>query len=131
MDLYAYTRIEDLKELLPSEPPRLGGIRLMSTEEPVEYPESLRAKTFNKYVGKDVIYIHTRCGARFGDDNSDSNYVTCGLKDWEEENKDLVLDSINDDVDCTYRDTYIMVSEDKRELYEKLLAMETKRRLSR
>lgn len=126
MDLYAYTRIEDLKELLPSEPPRLRGIRLMSTEEPVEYPESLQAKTFNKYVGKDVIYIHTRCGACFGDDNSDSNYVACGLKDWEEENKDLVLDSINDNFDCTYRDTYIMVSEDKRELYEKLLAMETK-----
>lgn len=126
MDLYAYTRIEDLKELLPSEPPRLRGIRLMATEEPVEDPESLQAKTFNKYVGKDVIYIHTRCGACFGDYSSDSNYVTCGLKDWEEENKDLVLDSINDDFDCTYRDTYIMVSEDKRELYEKLLTMETK-----
>lgn len=38
----------------------------------------------------------------WGYDDEDSNYISCGAKDWEESNKDLFLDHITDKFDSTY-----------------------------
>ena len=102
--------------------PRFRGVRFMKLEEPVpkdnkpnvdvtdmfgldeeheDYSEV--NKIFNKYVGQDVIYIHTRCGdCGMGYDNEESNYVYCGAKDWEEKHKDLFIEHITDPFDQTY-----------------------------
>ena len=69
MDLYAYALKDFLKDLLPSQPPRLRGIRLMKIEETTD-----DGKVHNKYIGQDVIYIHTRCGG--------NNYKPCGMDEW-------------------------------------------------
>lgn len=113
MDLYAYYRKNDFQELLPSIPPRLRGIRLMKIETPFENG-GFQTEIFNEYVGRDVIYIHTRCGG--------NNYVDCGMDEWEKEVG--ALEGVDDEEDCTYRDTYITVPEDKWELYQQILERE-------
>ena len=100
--------------------PRFRGARLMKFEKPVtegnkpnpdvndwlgqectdDYSEV--NEMFNKYVGQDVIYIHTRCGSGGDYDDPLNNYISCGAKDWEEKYKDLFLDHVTDAFDCTY-----------------------------
>ena len=120
MDLGAYTQIGLLEELLPSQPPRIRGLRLMRFEE--EYvDDSAQGDMFNSFLGQDILYIHTRCGSCGDDYDPDYNYISCGLRDWEEAHADLLVGSINDDFDCTYRDTYITIPADKQELYNKMV----------
>lgn len=115
MDLYAYARIGDWSDLLPSTPPRPRGIRLMK----IEISTNGELPTFDSFVGQDVIYVHTRCGECGG--GEDSNYVSFGMDEWEESLGDLLLASEDESFDCTYRDTYMKVPEDKMELYNKFL----------
>lgn len=102
--------------------PRCRGVRLMKIETPVEEGDHAVVDVndilgspidnsyytgqnylFNKYAGQDVIYIHTRCGdCGMGYDDEDSNYVSCGAKDWEENNHEVFLDHITDSFDSTY-----------------------------
>lgn len=117
MDLGAYVMMEEgLMELLPSTPPRPRGIRLMKVEELTdgEFP------TFDSFVGQDIIYIHTRCGECGGGEYG--NYEAFGMDKWEKELGNLLVHSEDEMFDCTYRDTYIKVPEDKKELYEKMVA---------
>lgn len=126
MDLIAHLNSQDelVKKYIEKyygEIPRCRGIRFMKIEEktndkpnidvtdifddsdiPVsDYDEITRI--FNKYVGQDVIYIHTRCGdCDLGYDDEDSNYIYCGAKDWEEKHKNLFLEHITDAFDSTY-----------------------------
>lgn len=120
MDLYAFMFNDALKELLPSEPPRLRGIRLMKIQDEIDddSSSSSSAELFNSFCGKDVIYIHTRCGQCYF--SSDDNYIAFGMDEWESENN--AIGAANDPYDCTYRDTYIEVTEDKKSLYDKILA---------
>lgn len=110
MDLGAFLLINSLKALLPSKPPRLRGLRLMKLEDKIEQT-SPQYEMFNKYVGTDTLYIHTRCG---GD-----NYTYFEMDKWEKDNK--VLDGVDDEFDITYRDSYIAIPEDKMEDYQKIL----------
>lgn len=79
--------------------PRLRGVRFMRYEEPevCNLPDA-QGDMWLKYCGKDVIYIHTRCGA--------SNYEDFGADQWEQSHSDTFLESVNDGGDCTYRDHY-------------------------
>ena len=96
MDLQAYMISED--EMIMSyvnkhygEIPRLRGVRFMKLEVPCG------DGVFDSYCGKDVIYIHTRCG---GD-----NYECFEADVWENNNP-LFLEGVDVDFDCTYRDHY-------------------------
>ena len=124
MDLIAFsnTQIEEVNNYIKKyygDIPRIRGIRFMKLEEEETDKPNLDVtdlyptdevtdysdvnSIFNKYVGQDVIYIHTRCGdCGRGYDDEDSNYVYCGAKKWEEEHKDLFLEHITDPFDSTY-----------------------------
>lgn len=110
MDIGAFINITALEGLLPSEPPRLRGLRLMKIEEKQDVT-SPQFNMFNKYVGTDTLYIHTRCGG--------SNYKYCDMDKWEKHNK--VIDAIDDELDETYRDTYIAIPRNKIKKYERIL----------
>lgn len=128
MDLFAYC-IGNKEPMLDyinkyySGVPRFRGARLMKFEEPItekngkpttdvtdmfpspndeEIDYSEVNDMFNKYVGQDVIYIHTRCGSCGDYDDPLNNYISCGAKDWEEKYKDLFLEHITDPFDSTY-----------------------------
>jgi hypothetical protein len=116
MDLWAYSLKDKLVELLPSEPPRLRGIRLMILEKPTGSSE---LELYDSFCGKDVIYIHTRCGQCHYD--GDDNYEAFGMDIWEDELGEDMIAAENDDFDCTYRDTYIRVPNESLELYYKLV----------
>ncbi len=94
------------------EVPRIRGVGFMAVEEKADTAEvddesELQYEAFNRYVGEDVIFIHTRCGdCGYGFGDSDSNYVFCGGKDWEEKHKDLFLEHHSDGFDPTYCDHY-------------------------
>lgn len=100
--------------------PRLRGVRFMKVETPydsdgyLEYQE----EAFNSYCGKDVIYIHTRCGG--SKKCEDSNYVYFGADKWEESNL-LFIEGVTDEWDATYRDHYFEAVVD--EEYDKIIAM--------
>lgn len=115
--------------------PRCRGVRLMAIENKAEdkpnvdvtdlfdigekYNYDEETRIFNKYVGQDVIYIHTRCGnCDFGYDDENSNYISCGAKDWEEKNKDLFLEHITDEFDSTYCTHYFkaVINDEYKEL---------------
>ncbi len=108
MDLGAYCimGLDYVKEYIDKhygEIPRARGVRFMAVETPSggEFPK------FDSYCGKDVIYIHTRCGdCGRGFDREDTNYVFCGGKAWEEKLKDLLLEHESDGFDSTYCDHY-------------------------
>lgn len=124
MDMIAYMNgnINSFKDYLTKyygDIPRFRGARLMKLEDKVEDKPNIDVtdmfgvdeevnysevnEMFNKYVGQDVIYIHTRCGdCGMGYDNEDSNYVYFKAKDWEEKHKDLFLGHITDPFDKTY-----------------------------
>lgn len=100
--------------------PRCRGYRLMKLEK-VSNDDGEQMKLFDSYVGKDVIYIHTRCGdCGDGYDSEYSNYISCGAKEWEEEHKDLFLEHYTDEYDSTYCDHYFkaVIDEDYRKLVD-------------
>lgn len=109
MDLGAYANIDALEPYVSrhyGEVPRLRGIRLMRTEEQTGETEH-QMQVFDSYCGKDVVYVHTRCGSSWlGDDDPNSNYIYCGGLEWEESNPDTFIESLNDEFDGTYRDHY-------------------------
>lgn len=116
MDLGAYVNIDALEEYVAKhygEVPRLRGIRFMEAEEPDENPGTRQMEVYNSYCGKPVVYVHTRCGsACWGDGDPDANYMYCGGKEFDERNSELLLDSLNDEWDGTYRDHYLKAIED-------------------
>lgn len=147
MDLIAYQNkdIDLVKKYIKKNygnVPRIRGIRFMKLEEKVtnkpnvdvtDLFEEINSYTdysgsiekFNKYVGQDVIYIHTRCGnCGLSYDDNNSNYVSCGAKTWEQKYKNLFLEHITDPFDSTYcthyfkaviDDDYIKIVGDKNE----------------
>lgn len=107
MDLQGYVLSQDaliekfIKENY-GDVPRCRGVRFMKIEEPWG-DDDAESKLHDKYVGTDTIYIHTRCGNCGRDyDDEDSNYVYCGAKEWEEQNKDTFLEHITEEFDKTY-----------------------------
>ena len=108
MDLYAYMiKEEDLINKYIEDNygkvPRNRGVRFMKVETKVENPECEEEQIFNKYVGTDTIYIHTRCGnCGSGYRSKYSNYVAYGAKEWEKSHKDLFLEHITEAFDNTY-----------------------------
>lgn len=113
MDLGAYVNIDLLREYAEDcygFVPRLRGIRLMAVERPT-YGEGEQLKLYDSMRGRDVVYIHTRCGA--------GNYRDCGGEDFEKRNADALIAAIDDECDPTYRDHYFKaVINDK---YKRLL----------
>ena len=123
MDLYAFSLgqskdIEEWLQKLYGNIPRFRGVRFMRFENKIEDDYSYQADLFNEFVGQDVIYIHTRCGGDY--DDEDSNYISCGGKEWEDENPGTFLDSVTDEWDCTYRDHYFKAPIDD-EFYQNII----------
>lgn len=130
MDLYAYSQIDKLKKYLEEnniDIPRLRGLRLMKEETPVseekikEYAENFskyiilagyeqalkRVKKqydiFNKYVGKNVLYVHARVGG--------ANWDFFGMD--EITKHPLYLERVDDYFDSTYCDIYFKLKENE------------------
>lgn len=129
MDLYAFVLMRDerVSEYIQDhygEVPRIRGVRFMKVEQRLDDANCDEEDMFNRYVGQDVIYIHTRCGdCGTGYEDEDSNYIYCGGKEWEEEHSDLFLDHITEDYDRTYCDHYFKaVVDDKYNEIIKLLS---------
>lgn len=98
--------------------PQLVGIRLMEKEERTRGLGTQMAM-FDKYVGEQVIYFHTKCGIsglNFNDENS--NYRYFKADEWEKEHEDTYLDHFADKEDSNYCDHYFkaVVNEDYNEL---------------
>ena len=77
--------------------PRLRGVRFMKLESPETNEYTYQDELFNSYCGKDVIFIHTRCGG--------CNYEDFEADKWENDNP-LFLTGVDDCYDETYRDHY-------------------------
>ena len=130
MDLYAYMlKGEELIDKYIKENygeiPRCRGVRFMKTENIWENDVDAQEEIdmHNKYVGTDTIYIHTRCGdCGMGYDEEDSNYVYCGAKKWEENNKDKFLEHITEEFDCTYCTHYFkaVINDDYKAIIKEL-----------
>ena len=99
--------------------PRIRGVRLMKLEKAVDKKQNIDVldvlgkksnvdykesnDIFNKYVGQDVIYIHTRCGdCGLGYSSKESNYKYYGADEWEKKYEELFLEHITDPFDNTY-----------------------------
>lgn len=113
MDMYAFAVGQDqaIREYLAKhygDIPRFRGVRFMKVEQLAEGAPSTQKSLFNSHCGKDVFYIHTRCGdCEIGYDDADSNYVACGAADWEKSLGDLFIEHITDEFDPTYCDHYL------------------------
>ena len=116
MDLYAYSQIDKLKKYLEEnniDIPRLRGLRLMKDEKPVSEDEikecvksgALQARKqcdiFNKYVGKNVLYVHARVGG--------ANWDFFGMD--EITKHPLYLERVDDYFDSTYCDIYFKLKD--------------------
>ena len=106
MDLYAYMLTEEsplVKKYITDcygPIPRFRGARIMRYEEPSSCPDdTLQGEIWREYCGKDIVYIHTRCGG--------NNYEPCGGKEWEKSHVDF-LQGVDDAFDETYRDSYFL-----------------------
>lgn len=123
MDLGAYCKIGTMGHYVVEnygEVPRLRGIRLMKLEDKTG-EDGTQMEMFDSMCGKDVVYIHTRCGScGCGDDDPDTNYIACGGKEFDERNADRFIASINDEFDGTYRDHYFkaVVNDEYKRLLE-------------
>lgn len=124
MDLWAFTLWQDDKIRIYLqkhywEIPRFRWARFMKVETKSNMDRSEQFNMFDKYVWQDVIYIHTRCW--WVDWDEYSNYNACWGKEFEENNKELFLEWIDDEFDPTYRDHYFKaVIDDK---YKEILDM--------
>lgn len=118
MDLYAYSQIDKLKKYLEEnniDIPRLRGLRLMKEETPVSEDEikecvesvGLQARKqcdiFNKYVGKNVLYVHARVGG--------ANWDFFGMD--EITKHPLYLERVDDYFDSTYCDIYFKLKDNE------------------
>lgn len=110
MDLYAYSLMGD-EGLMAyvkkhyGEITRPRGVRLMRLQKP-EWSDD---PTFKRLCGKDVIYIHTRCGACGRSfKNKDNNYTWYGADKWEKSNKLFLTHARNRKGDDTYCDHYFL-----------------------
>lgn len=123
MDLGAYARMESLRGYVEKHygmPPRPRGIRLMKAEEKVEEDDA-QFEMYNSFCGEDVIMLHTRCGGcGWGEDDESSNYKSCGMDKYEEDNAEYLVGAIDDGWDTTYRDTYLKAVVDDE--YKQLIA---------
>lgn len=126
MNLYAYMTEKVLKSSLSDyirhhygAPPRERGALLMRFEEPTDNPCDIQEELFNSFCGKDVVFIHTRCGGCGNECDEDSNYQACGGREWEERNQDTFIAHITDLFDSTYMDHYFKAVLDDE--YEALL----------
>lgn len=129
MDLYAHCMKDEefISKYINEnygEIPRYRGVRFMKTESLWKGNVNSQEEVYihNKYVGTDTIYIHTRCGdCEKGYDDEDSNYVYCGAKNWEENNKDKFLEHITEKFDSTYCTHYFkaVINDD----YNKIIKM--------
>lgn len=127
MDLYAYAlttdgKVDNYIKKNYGEVPRLRGVRFMKIAEKCN-EEDAELKMFDKYVGTDTIYIHTRCGnCGMGYDDEDSNYAYYGAKEWEEKNKDKFLEHITEEFDQTYCTHYFkaVVNDEYKEILKLL-----------
>ena len=128
MNLYAYSQEENLKPILKEinlEIPRLRGLCLMKFEKPSNYniAEELLYNPFledwemtalectlkkqgnkqqelwNKYCGKDVLFIHARQGG------GNREYYMPDVQ-----KHPRYLDDVDDSYDCTYCDIYVDIS---------------------
>lgn len=130
MDLYAYSisceaNVTKYIEKHYGETPRLRGVRFMKVAQKIEDPSCEEDIVYNKYVGTDTIYIHTRCGdCGLGYDDEDSNYVSCGAKEWEEKLSNLFLEHITEEFDRTYCTHYFraITDDDYQEILKLLTA---------
>lgn len=122
MDLGAFVNIDSMKKYVVSnygDVPRLRGIRLMRVEEKTG-EGGRQMDLFDSMCGKDIVYIHTRCGSyQYGDDDPDANYMACGGMEFDRRNADRLIASINDEFDGTYRDHYFHAVVDDE--YERLI----------
>lgn len=121
MDIGAYMQKDLLEGYVEKHygiPPRPRGYRLMKVTEPEFEFDDYQMEIFNEYCGKDVIYIHTRCG-KCEDGGPDSNYYYFGMDEYEDQ--PLFLEGIDDTFDCTYRDSYFaaVVDDEYLELVKK------------
>ena len=104
---------------------RLRGVRFMKIYDMKEFENDDWTDRFRSYCGQDVIYIHTRCGdCDMGFDDEDSNYIYCGGKEWEEQNKELFLSHETDNYDSTYCTHYFkaIVDEEYNAILTKLIS---------
>lgn len=118
MDLYAYVTEHELGSGLSEyiaahygTPPRDRGALLMKLEEPMDDPYGVQDMMFNSHCGEDVVFVHTRCGGCGDECDEDSNYQSCGGREWEEANADTFLEHVTDEYDCTYMDHYFRAVE--------------------
>ena len=128
MDLYAHSlKEEELIEKYIQENygviPRYRGVRFMKVEQK-ERETGEQFDMFNKYVGTDTIYIHTRCGGcgLKHIDEDGCNYRYFKADEWEQKHKDLFLENITDEFDCTYADHYFkaVINEDYKNIIKYL-----------
>lgn len=123
MDFGAYVRMESLQGYVEKHygmPPRPRGIRLMKVENKVEEGDA-QFEMYNSFCGEDVIMLHTRCGGcGWGEDDESSNYKSCGMDKYEEDNAEYLVGAIDDGWDTTYRDTYLKAVVDDE--YKQLIA---------
>lgn len=109
MDLVAYAALGDpgVTDYIKKhygDVPRMRGVRFMKVQKPEWYDEP----TFKRLCGKDIVYIHTRCGpCGRSFDNDDTNYTFYGADKWEKGNK-LFLTHAKDKFDGTYCDHYFL-----------------------
>jgi hypothetical protein len=128
MDIYAYSiscevNVTKYIEKHYGEIPRLRGVRFMKIAQKIEEPSCEEDIVYNKYVGTDTIYIHTRRGdCGLGYDDEDSNYVSCGAKEWEERLSNLFLEHITEEFDYTYCTHYFkaITDDDYQEILKQL-----------
>ena len=94
----------------------------------LQKPEWSDDPTFKRLCGKDIVYIHTRCGPcgrsfnykeGRGPNTRGSNYIFYGADKWEKGNK-LFLTHVGDKFDTTYCDHYFlaMVDDEYNEIIE-------------
>lgn len=113
MDLHAYALMEEVEEIKDyikknyGDVPRIRGVRFMKLESDWTGEDLNEERLIHdKYVGQDVIYIHTRSGSCGNWYSEDSNYIYFGADKWEESNSELFLEHVNDSLDWTYATHY-------------------------
>ena len=103
MDMYAFMlsqtgEVKAYVEKNYGDVPRMRGVRFMKLQSPEDCDNGdYESEVYGRHCGKDVVYIHTRCGA--------SNYEYFEADKWEESNPTFI-ESCDDAFDCTYRDHY-------------------------
>lgn len=102
----AYVQIDDLAGYVErhyGRPPRLRELRLMRVERELTSPTPTptpQLDLFNNFVGQDVVYVNTRCGAYGDGGNPRRNYRSFGADEWERSNPDTFITSVDDEYEA-------------------------------